>query len=151
MSTGPVLNGWQAILAGANLNATRRPQITQTMLAEFDELRRLDQRRQELRDALLSLLDEGAAILPGPLSVEVQEHESRTFSFAKLCAIGGEQWAEDVRKRIEPSVSRRLIISSDGRTAYGSRPQAANQRRPRSQGRIGGGIPEVFSEDDPGV
>jgi len=151
MSTGPVLNGWQAILAGANLNATRRPQITQTMLAEFDELRRLDQRRQELRDALLSLLDEGAAILPGPLSVEVQEHESRTFSFAKLCAIGGEQWAEEVRKRIAPTVSRRLIISSEGGTAYGSRPQAANQRRPGPQGRIGGGIPDIVSEDDLGV
>jgi hypothetical protein len=151
MSTGPVLNGWQSIAAATNATSFHRPQITQAMLAEFDELRRLDQRKQELRDELLSLLDAGAEIQPGPLSVEVQEYESKTLSFAKLCAIGGEEWAEDIRQRIEPSVSRRLIISSEGGTAYGSRPQAANHRRPRPQGRIGGGIPEVFSEDDPGV
>jgi hypothetical protein len=104
-----------------------------------------------LREELLSLLAEGAEIQPGPRWVEVQECESKILSFAKLCAIGGELWVEDVRKRIEPTVSRRLIISSEGGTAYGSRPQAANHRRPRPQGRIGGGIPDIVSEDDPGV
>ena len=116
MSTVPV-NGWQAIAAATSSDSTRRPRITQAMLAEYQELKRLEERRRQLREEVLSLLAEGAEIQPGRLWVEVHEQESKTLSFAKLCAVGGEQWAEEVRKRIEPTVWSKLIISSDGQIA----------------------------------
>jgi hypothetical protein len=111
MTRAPVLNGWQSIAAATNATCFHRPQITQAILAEYEELKRLDQRRQQLRDELLSLLDDGAEIQPGPLRAEVQQDERKILLFAKLCAIGGEEWAEEVRERIEPTVTRRLIIS----------------------------------------
>ena len=148
MTAGPA-NGWQSILAAASPDTTRGPQITQAMLAEFEELKGLEARKRQLREELLSLLAEGAEIQPGPLRADVQEYESRTFSFAKLCAIGGEQWAEDVRNRIEPTMSRRLVISSDERAVNGSRPRAANQRSSRPQGRIACDTRDLVCGDDP--
>jgi hypothetical protein len=110
MTTGPVLNAWQAIVAAANVNPSDRPRITQAMLAEHERLRLLGERRRQLRDQLVALLEQGAEIEPGPLWAELREREAKNFSLAKLAAIGGQQWAEDLKRQIEPTVFHNVIV-----------------------------------------
>lgn len=99
------------------------------MLAEYEELKRQEQRRQQLRDELVSLLEGGAEIEPGPLSVEIREQERRTLSFANLCAIGGEPWAQDIVRRIDPIRCRALILLSAEQDRRNNRWQTARRRQ----------------------
>jgi hypothetical protein len=110
MTTRPVLDGWQALATA--MSRYPAPRITQAMLVEYEELKRQEQRKQQLRDELVSLLEQGAEIEPGPLCAELRECERHSFSFAKLCALGGQQWAEDLRNRIEPISSCSLVVGT---------------------------------------
>jgi hypothetical protein len=130
MTTVPV-NGWQSISAAANLDSTRRPRITQAMLAEYEQLKRQEEQRRQLRDELMSLLTAGAAIEPGPLWAAIREQERRSLTFTKLCALGGQQWAEDIRSRIESIRCRSLVIRTVARGARRRSSQAASNRIPR--------------------
>ena len=100
-----------ASLRAANGNFKWRPRrITQAMLAEYEELKLLEDRRRQLRQKLISLLDAGVDIESGPLTAEIKEYEQRTITLAKLQQVGGEQWAAEIKSRVEPTVARRLIV-----------------------------------------
>lgn len=103
--------------------AVPRPRITQAMLAEYEALKCQEARRQQLRGELMILLDQGAEIERGPRMVEIREQVQKSLSFAKLAALGGEHWAEEIRCRIEPTVYRHLIIHAEPVQAN-RRPQA---------------------------
>lgn len=85
-------------------------QILQASLAEYKELQACERRRQQLRNNLIYYLLHDAQIEPGALNAELQERSLRLFSFDKLVALGGMEWATEVRARIEPTVSQSVII-----------------------------------------
>jgi hypothetical protein len=63
-----------------------------------------------LRAAILEKLNANAPIEPGPLTVTIRRQESRTFSYDKLVNLVGEEYANALRERIEPTVSTHVIV-----------------------------------------
>jgi hypothetical protein len=95
------------------------------MLAELQELKRQQARKEELRDEIMFMLEEGAEIEVGPLQVEIRELEQRTISYAALSQVVGEAEAAAIKSRIEPTARRHLIViapdSGGGRQRQPSR------------------------------
>ena len=59
---------------------------------------------------LMELLDEGATVESGNLTAEIRQVAARRVDFPKLVAVIGTDRAEELRSRVEPSVSRQLIL-----------------------------------------
>ena len=55
---------------------------------------------EKLRKSIRDRWEEHASIESGALDLVVSEREHRSFSFAKLVEIGGQEWAANVRDRI---------------------------------------------------
>ena len=89
---------------------TGSAQITQEMLAAYEDLKRCEQEKDRFRTFLLCLLDQGAEVEPGPLTVELKEREERRFSFARLRRVVGQADVEQLRSRIEPTFCRYLRV-----------------------------------------
>lgn len=82
----------------------------------------------------MDLLDTGATVESGSLSVEIREVESRRLDFGKLSVLLGSDRAEELQAQVEPSVSRHLILHEldvdEGRDA--TRQRCARDAAPRS-------------------
>jgi hypothetical protein len=89
---------------------TGTAQITQALLAAYEDLRSLERQKHHLRAYLLRLLDQGAEVEPGPLTLEVKEREERRLSFARLRRVVGQAEAEQLRSQIEPVLFRYLRV-----------------------------------------
>lgn len=84
--------------------------IPQAVLSEHQRLSELVRERRRLRDRLIQLLDAGASVEPGPLYTNVREVVSCAFSAAKLTAILGEDRVAELRRQIEPTIARQLVV-----------------------------------------
>ena len=74
-------------------------------------------------------------IEPGPLRVEIEERRYRRFSYAKLQALLGEERTYELRRRIERTLFRCLIVSVDHNHNHADNPQTTSTRNPHSGGR----------------
>lgn len=95
--------------------APRRPPVrkgvTQQMLSELQRLRELCKQRDELRVRITKMLSEGAPIEPGVLRAHIAESEIRRITWQTLEEIVGFEEAENIREQVEPTTTRRLLIT----------------------------------------
>jgi hypothetical protein len=88
--------------------------ITQAMLTEylnaFDKERKIRSARQAMRDQLLAMLCNGAAVEFGTASAKLVEYTSVTFSKAKLLQALGPKRFESLRSKVEPTVRKQLRV-----------------------------------------
>jgi hypothetical protein len=97
----------EAALAGRYLTVTA---VTQHELAVYLELSKQARRQRALRAELLSLLDAGAWVEPGPLSVRVESTTRRVLSAKALAAVLGEEQVRQLQEEVGPTVCRHLVI-----------------------------------------
>jgi hypothetical protein len=86
------------------------PAVTQAMLAEFVEIRRLLRRREELRVLILELLEAGRPVEAGPLTASVRRRERRALTAANLGEVIGEENLRVFMAAIPPVTFRRLVV-----------------------------------------
>ncbi len=101
------------------------PVISQSLLAEYRKLTRLQDERKKLREEILALIERQAIVEPGALTARIREVPSRTFSTGKLCAVLGEQQVEELKQQVELTISRHLIVT-DRQSAEDSREQSSS-------------------------
>lgn len=85
--------------------------ITQAMLAEYEELCRQEQVRQERRLVLIDLLEDGAAVEKGPLTARLDVSDRVVCSWSKLDELLGPETVESLRSLIEPTVFKQLKVA----------------------------------------
>ena len=87
-----------------------RSVITQEQLAQYRDLCARSREQKAMRRELMDLLDAGATVASGSLSVEIREVTSRRLDFGRLSVLLGSDRAKELRAQVEPSVSRHLIL-----------------------------------------
>ncbi len=76
------------------------------MLARLQELKSLERTRRALRLQILELLDRGATVEDGPLSVRIEDREMRCLTGTKLRDLFGQTWVEATKLQVEPQSYR---------------------------------------------
>jgi hypothetical protein len=89
-------------------------EVTQAMLAEYVELSGLVHRREELRQAILDLLESGRPVEGGPVTVAVRRVERRQLTAAGLRAVIGDENLRVFMAEIPPTVYRELVVRDTG-------------------------------------
>jgi hypothetical protein len=88
--------------------------ITQAELHRCEALKaQLDHAEKELaglRQGLLEKLDAGAQIEAGPLTAQVRVVNRRELNASKLVPVLGEAAVEELKRQVEPTVQRRLVV-----------------------------------------
>jgi len=84
--------------------------VTQDQLSLYQELCEVAREKELLRRRIMDLLDQGAAVEPGNLSVEIKPQEARLLTAEKLRAVLGPERVEVLRAQVEPTVRRQLIV-----------------------------------------
>jgi hypothetical protein len=80
------------------------------LLSAYQELCEVAREKKQLNEELKTLLKQGAEIEPGLLTAEVRTSEMRNLSYPKVVQVLGEEFASQLRSRVEPTVCRRLLV-----------------------------------------
>lgn len=88
------------------------PQISQNELQHLLELRECSKQQKELLRSIKKKYEQGCATEPGPLSLDVKECQSKSFSFDKVSSILGRDKAEELRDKIPVSISKHFKVIS---------------------------------------
>src|SRR5437764_1247622 len=89
-----------------------RPRIiTQGVLEQFAEYKRIAKQHDDLRQHLRQLLERGAEVEPGRLSLGLRVSEQRRLTQAALLPLLGPDVVEDLKRRVTPTVYRQLILT----------------------------------------
>lgn len=86
------------------------PNVTQEMLAALEELRLVAAEQKRLRQHILTLLDQGAAIEPGPLTARVVVQEHRRITNSDLRRLLGDARVEEMRSQVRARYHRYLYV-----------------------------------------
>lgn len=92
----------------------RPPCITQGELAEFQKLQQLERELRErvtqLRATIIKKLEGGARVEPGSLTAFLDVQKNRQFSYGKLIPLLGQQVVDELKRQIEPTISKRVFV-----------------------------------------
>jgi hypothetical protein len=86
--------------------------ITQQLLERFQELGDLKKEHGALRLQLIGMLQQGAAIEPGGLTLDLHTSETRRLTVAALTAALAPEFVEQLRAQIPPQVNHRLTVKA---------------------------------------
>ncbi len=94
------------------LTSKKRPKliVPQALLEQYGELCQLAHRKKHLRQTILDLLNAGATVEPGDISVRIDVNEQKRITWAKLADIVGEDRATAIRMEVAPSETYRLQV-----------------------------------------
>lgn len=88
--------------------------ITQKMLDRYYRLaareREINQKRRELRETLLAMLDFGDEVQPGRLEAVVRTYKYRQLTREHLIDVFGEEYYEELRAEVEPEQRVQLQV-----------------------------------------
>ena len=87
----------------------------QAELQRYKQLQDYEKEKKELRESLLERLENGAAVEPGALMLNVQEVQTRRVTQNSLKQLLGDQAATALIERMELSMQRRLILGQNNR------------------------------------
>ena len=91
-----------------------RPRISQTQLENYlrlqQQVKSYEQTRLELQRQLLALYDANAEIEEGVLGIERVESQAKIFSFGKVAAIVGEEYARNIKDQIDPTMTTYIKV-----------------------------------------
>lgn len=73
------------------------------------------------------MLQNGAPIEPGRLTVEIEMNEYRQLSASRLLCIFGKAWVDDIKSRLPPKMVPHVIVS-ESLAVVTNEPQAAQDR-----------------------
>ena len=93
-----------------NGNRPEPPMITQDMLLELLRLKTKKKRLDELRKEFHALLDDGAEIERGSLSLDVRHLHQKRLSEGFLINQLGKEAVEELKELVEPTLYRHLIV-----------------------------------------
>ncbi len=109
------------ILARNPLGSLRRPVpqlapvITQAKLKAFLQIKQqadaAEKKRVELQRELIALVDANAEIQRGPLDLQLIERQAQKFSYDKVAAVLGHQYATEIKSQIEPTLIRFVQVA----------------------------------------
>lgn len=109
------------VLARSPQSALRRPVpqfrqlITQHKLEAYRQVKQqadaAEKKRVELQRELIALLDANAEVQLGPLAVQLIEWQAKNFSFDKVAAVLGHQYATEIKSQIEPTLIRFVQVA----------------------------------------
>jgi hypothetical protein len=118
------VNPYEMLRVPVDTGNTTRTMIHQGELAEFMRLqaqsRELRRRLQQERDRLRQLVETGAPVERGPLTIEVRESVFRRVTKALIVEVLGEDVYDDLQDMAEPRVTRRLVIRENRRQVQSS-------------------------------
>jgi hypothetical protein len=86
------------------------PAVTQMLLSEYQELCAYNRRRETLRELIIALLESGASVHPGPLTVTLNVAERLHPTWDKIEAVVGKAGVNAIRSQIEPTSFRMLRL-----------------------------------------
>jgi hypothetical protein len=91
-------------------NSEQSSLIRQETLRRYSELKEFEREKDELRKALMKMLDEGATIEPGRLTVKIKEQQSKRVSKQVLIDLLGVEETSQLYERIPPKSQRSLTV-----------------------------------------
>ena len=95
-----------------------RQVITQSKLRDYLRIKRQadvsEKKRVEQQRELIALIDANADVQPGPLAVQLIERQAKKFSFDKVAAVVGDQYAIEMKSQIEPTLIRFIQVADCG-------------------------------------
>ena len=96
------------------IDQAARPLITQAQLKIYQwceqQVKNIEQQRQDLQQRLKTLCDLKADVEPGPLDIEYVESQAKIFSLDKVAAVIGTPDANDLRQKLEPTVTQFIKV-----------------------------------------
>ena len=99
-----------------------RQVITQAKLKAFLQIKQqadaAEKKRVELQRELIALVDANAEIQRGPLDLQLIEWQAKKFSFDKVAAVLGHQYATEIKSQIEPTLIRFVQVADRAADLY---------------------------------
>jgi hypothetical protein len=89
-----------------------RTTISQSELRQYRMLQECERERKQMREILLQRLDNGSAVEPGKLTVDVQQSQTRRLTKGNLTRLLGEETVAGLTELVELTTQRSLVVGN---------------------------------------